>query len=163
MKSLYRIEQEYLNILNEIENNDGEITESIEEKLVINENEFELKSINYAYIIKSINDSKLIIKQEIDRLRNLLEKENKKEESLKSNLVSAMLNFNIEKVESPTLKLSIRKSEAINIIDEEAIESDYIDIKEVSTISKTRLKEAIKAGINVKGAELIINHNLQIK
>lgn len=163
MKSLYNIEQEYLNILLEIEDNDGEITESIEEKLVINENEFELKSINYAYIIKSINDSKLIIKQEIDRLRNLLEKENKKEESLKSNLVSAMLNFNIEKVESPTLKLSIRKSEAINIIDEEAIESDYIDIKEVSTISKTRLKEAIKAGINVKGAELIINHNLQIK
>ena len=74
-----------------------------------------------------------------------------------------MLEFGIDEINTPTLKLSFRKSEAIEILDEDEIAVEFIKVKETKTVDKTKLKAAIKEGRPVAGAKLVINQNLQIK
>jgi hypothetical protein len=74
-----------------------------------------------------------------------------------------MLVSQIEKIESPLFKLSIRKSEAVEVDMVEALPNAYQNVKNVVTADKVAIKEAIKRGENVYGARLIENFNLQIK
>ena len=60
-------------------------------------------------------------------------------------------------------KISFRKSESIEITDEESIDKQFIKEKISTTIDKTAIKKAIKDWLEVKGAELKTNNNLQIK
>ena len=74
-----------------------------------------------------------------------------------------MQQFGVEKIETPTLKLSFRKSESVEIIDEKDVPGNFFETKTVSTVSKTKIKEAIKEGQTIPGAQLITKQNLQIK
>ena len=47
MQSLYKIETEYLELINQIELAEGEITEEISEQLEINESQLQGKSVAY--------------------------------------------------------------------------------------------------------------------
>ena len=82
---------------------------------------------------------------------------------LKSAVKNAMLVSNIEKMESTLFKLSIRKSEAVEVDIVEALPNAFQNVKNVVTADKVAIKEAIKRGENVTGARLIENFNLQIK
>lgn len=65
------------------------------------------------------------------------------------------------------VKVSYKTSEETVITDEEALEKYCKRHKDLGTYefkpSKTAIKEAIKNGLNVKGAEVVIKQNLQIK
>jgi hypothetical protein len=74
-----------------------------------------------------------------------------------------MLVSSIEKIESPLFKLSIRKSEAVEVDMLEGLPSEFVNIKNVVTPDKIAIKEAIKRGEFVLGARLVDNFNLQIK
>lgn len=162
-KNLYQIKEEHLNVMRQIEENDGEITPEIEQALALTNEDFENKAISYGYVIKSFADNQDLIKQEIDRLKSLLEREIKYEEAVREKLKYAMLEFGVNEINTPTLKLSFRKSEAVEIINEEEIAAEFIKVKETKTVDKTKLKAAIKEGRPVAGAKLVINQNLQIK
>jgi hypothetical protein len=66
----------------------------------------------------------------------------------------------IEKIDTPLLKLSFKKSESVNITDLEQIPLYYIKIKKEA--DKTAIKSAIKE-IDIPGAELVVSQNLQIR
>ena len=74
-----------------------------------------------------------------------------------------MLVSGIEKVESPLFKLSVRRSEAVEVDMVEALPNAFQNVKNVVTADKIAIKEAIKKGENVTGARLVENFNLQIK
>jgi hypothetical protein len=68
----------------------------------------------------------------------------------------------LRKWKAPTLKLSIRRSEAVEVDDN--FDDDIYMVKKVTyTPDKTRLKEAIKRGESIQGVILKENYNLQIK
>jgi hypothetical protein len=162
-QSLYQIREEHLAILQEIEDNEGLLTPEIEAALNLTIDQFQDKALSFAFIIKTFDDSSSIIEAEIKRLKALQDKAEKRKELFKQRLSEAMIFFGVEKIDSPLLKLSFRKSEAVEILDEEEIPDAFIDVKEVVTISKARIKEALKKGEVVPGAELITKNNLQIK
>jgi hypothetical protein len=54
--TLYNIEQEYLNLISEIESLDGELTPEIEEQLTINKEQLESKSVAYLQVIATKED-----------------------------------------------------------------------------------------------------------
>ena len=60
-------------------------------------------------------------------------------------------------------KLSIRQTERINITDEQLIPEKYITVRETKDISKNAIKEAIKKGETVPGAEIITGTSLTVK
>jgi hypothetical protein len=69
----------------------------------------------------------------------------------------------IEKIESPLFKISLRRSEAVEVDVVEALPSSFQNVKTVVTADKMAIKEAIKKGETVFGARIIENFNLQIK
>lgn len=63
-KSLFTIQSEIYQILDEIYENDGEITPELEEKLVISQEELAAKGKSYLDIIKDL-DSKIAASKEV--------------------------------------------------------------------------------------------------
>jgi hypothetical protein len=161
MKSIYQLTTEALEIASLLEEN--ELTPEIEQVLVINQDELKEKALNYAYVIRTFEDDVTSIDNEIKRLRSLKEAKTNSIERLKESISTAMNIYGIEKVESPLLKLSFRKSEAVEITNEEVLPLSFKTEKVTYTPNKTKIKEAIKNGETVFGAILQINYNLQIK
>ena len=159
--NLYEITQEalYLSTLLETE----ELTPELEEALIINQDQLQAKAVNYAKVIANYQAESDAIDQEIKRLKAMKESRDKKVEWLKESVKKAMLVSGIEKVESPLFKLSVRRSEAVEVDVVEALPSAFQNVKNVVTADKVAIKEAIKRGEFVMGARIIENFNLQIK
>ena len=159
--NLYEITQEaqYLAVLLETE----ELTPELEEALIINQDQLQAKAVNYAKVIANYQAESDAIDQEIKRLKAMKESRDKKVEWLKESVKKAMLVSGIEKVESPLFKLSVRRSEAVEVDVVEALPSAFQNVKNVVTADKVAIKEAIKRGENITGARLVENFNLQIK
>lgn len=159
--NLYQISQEaqYLAVLLETE----ELTPELEQALIINQNELQAKAVNYAKVIANYQAESDTIDQEIKRLKAMKESREKKIEWLKESVKKAMLVSGIEKVESPLFKLSVRRSEAVEVDMVEALPNAFQNVKNVVTADKVAIKEAIKRGENITGARLVENFNLQIK
>ena len=159
--NLYEITQEaqYLAVLLETE----ELTAELEEALIINQDQLQAKAVNYAKVIANYQAESDAIDQEIKRLKAMKESRDKKVEWLKESVKKAMLVSGIEKVESPLFKLSVRRSEAVEVDVVEALPSAFQNVKNVVTADKVAIKEAIKRGENVFGARLVENFSLQIK
>jgi len=159
--NLYEITQEaqYLAVLLETE----ELTPELEEALIINQDQLQAKAVNYAKVIANYQAESDAIDQEIKRLKAMKDSREKKIELLKESVKKAMLLSGIEKVESPLFKLSVRRSEAVEVDLVESLPNAFLNVKNVVTADKLAIKEAIKRGENVIGARLVENFNLQIK
>lgn len=161
MKTLFNISQEAINLASKLE--EGELTTDLEKSLSINQNELQEKAINYAYAIKSIESDVDTISQEIARLQALKKSKTNAIDRMKESVINAMQIYGIEKVTSPTLNLSIRRSESVEILMEAIIPVEYGTSKTVWTPNKTYIKNAIKNGEVVEGAVIKENYSLQIK
>lgn len=82
---------------------------------------------------------------------------------MKETVLKAMELYEIDKIETPMIKISVRESEAVEIINENQIDPIFKVEKVTTTISKSAIKEAIKSGINVNGVVIKKNKSLQIK
>jgi hypothetical protein len=104
-----------------------------------------------------------IIDAEIERLKGLKNSRLKTIERLETTVSNAMQLYDINRLETPTLKISFRKSESVEIDNEAEIPAQFLKEKIAYTIDKTAIKEAIKKGEVVAGARLQVNQNIQIK
>lgn len=160
-RALYKITEEVINIASSLE--EGELTPEIENSLVIVQSELQEKAIDYAYAIKSVSDDITAIDNEIKRLNDLKKAKDNAVNRMKEAISNAMQISGIEKVTSPSLKLSFRKSEAVEVDNLDQIKDFYK--KSVTKVSadKARIKRDIKNGVNVEGARIVEHFNLQIK
>ena len=161
-KSLYQISQEAMTLVSEIEET-GELTPELEQYLTANQTELQNKAQNVANFVRSLEDDTEVLEKEIKRLQAIKKAKEATIDKLKSAIVNAMQIYGIEKLQSPTLTLSIRRSEAVIIACEQSIPEEFTTTKVTVTPDKVRIKAAIKAGKNVRGAGIIENYSLQIK
>jgi len=160
---LYQIEQEYMILADEIINNEGELSLELEERLMINHDQLEAKGKGYGYIIKDIESEIDAIDVELKRLAALKKQRTNAVDKLKTSLSQAMQLFDISELKTPTLKINFRKSESVEVDDLNLLESEYKKVTITEAPDKTAIKDAIKNGIQVTGAVLKTNLNLQIK
>lgn len=162
MKSIYQLTveaQELASILSE-----GEITEEIENVLIINQNELQTKAINYAYVIKSFEDDTQAINEEIKRLQGLKKNREGAIQRMKDAMIQAMDVYGLEKVESPTLKISLRNNPvSVQLVNEYQIPDQFKKEKVTVSIDKTAIKKAIESGEEVPGATLERSKGISIK
>jgi hypothetical protein len=161
IKSLYEISTEALEIANALE--EGELTEELENRLIINQSELQTKAVNYAFVIKDSKFTISAIDEEIKRLHTIKEMEENKQKRLIQAISDAMNLYGLEKVETPVMTLSFRASESIEIINMDQLSNDYKVTKTSTSADKKAIKDAIKEGKDVDGAILNKNRNLQIK
>jgi hypothetical protein len=159
--NLYQITQEaqYLAALLETE----ELTPELEAELLINQEQLQSKGINYAKVIANYQSEADQIDAEIKRLKAMKESRDKKVTWLTESLKKAMLVSGIEKIESPLFKISLRRSEAVEVEIPEALAVDWQVKKVTITADKVAIKKAIKEGYSITGARLVDNFNLSIK
>ena len=161
--NIYQIEKEYLELANQLIESGGECTPELELQLTINQEQLEQKARGYGFVVKQMESDVSIIDAEIKRLGELKKARLKTIERLETTVSQAMQLYQINRLETPTLKISFRKSESVEIDDESAISFAYLKEKISYTIDKAMIKEAIKKGEVVAGARLQINQNIQIK
>lgn len=161
MKSLFEISKEALELASILE--EEEFTPEIENALSINQNELQTKAIDYAYVIKSFDSDISAIDEELKRLGAIKRAKVNAVTRMKESVLNAMQIYHIEKLETPTMKLSIRKSESTEILMEEMIDEKFKKQKTTILIDKIAIKKAIKNGENVEGAIIKENFSLQIK
>lgn len=153
--NIYEINQA---IMNCIDFESGEVIDF--EKLQELELEKEQKIENVACWIKNLSAESAAIKDEIANLQERMKANDKKVESLKGYLAYALEG---EKFHSAKVAVSWRKSEQVNVVDEAIIPKKYL-VKTVSVKpDKTAIKDMLKQGKNVKGCELLMKYNAQIK
>lgn len=161
--SLYNIQQEYISLAEQIIDNDGLLSEEMEAALQINKDQLESKSQCYGFIVRQLEGECDMIDNEIKRLEAMKKSRGKTVDRLKESVSKAMQLYEIDKIETPTIKISFRKSESIEIEEESLIDEKYMTVKTTKTPDKKAIKEAIKAGEIVLGVTLKENQNIQFK
>jgi trans-2-enoyl-CoA reductase len=161
MKSIYVISEEARNLASFLE--DGELSQEMETALAINQIELQEKAINYGYVVKSFEGDVSLISEEIKRLTAIKKAKESAIDRMKDAVLSAMQIYSIEKVSSPTLNMSIRRTESIEVPLVELLDSKFVTEKIVKSADKIAIKKAIKDGEIIEGAFIQSNYNLQIK
>ena len=160
-KSLYHITSEQLKINELLEELEGELTPELEEALMINEDNFLAKSEGYiesiAYFKAKAEAAKVRI-EEMQRIKRISENAEKR---LKERMQWAMETLGRDKMEVGLHIISLRRTLAVNIISEAAVPNEYVKVE--TSIDKVKLKEALKTGAIIPGAELKYNQSIQIR
>lgn len=121
--NIYQIEQDLLEIFDELEENGGEITPELEEKLAIKQDEFKDKIENYVNFIKKLQNDIVGIKAEEARLKALKDKKNNTIDKLIKVVISAINNFGdtkksgVKYLDFSTGEVSVRRTPIVTVDD----------------------------------------------
>lgn len=159
--TLYDIKQEYLELIQEVEEMEGELTPETEYRLNINQNELQNKAIAYHSYILSKDSFNMQIDTEIKRLQALKKQNNNLIDNLKSRLVGAIEMFGEFTIGTNTFGL--RKSERVEIEDVNLLPKEYKTIKVTEQADKVEIKKALKLGKQIENAYIVEQFNLKIK
>lgn len=163
--SLYQLSTHYLQALDFMTDPEFDLPiEAINDTLEALSGELEEKAVNVTKFLRNMEATAEAIKQaetEMAKRRKALEN---RVLWLKTYLKNSMENTGISKIECPYFKLSIQNNPAsVNILDEEAIPEQFKEAVTTWKIDKPAIKEAIKNGKSVAGAELTNGTRLVIK
>jgi len=167
MATLWQLTQEELSFIALMEENGGELTDEIAEELAIRRDNFSHKAEAYAKFILKLESEAEQAAAEIKRIQALKKAKENTVARLRESLLAALMVFTeedakgIRRYETPLAKLSTRKSQAVEVLDEQLIPADFWVIKK--EVSKSTISQAIKDGEEVPGAQLKDNISLSIR
>ena len=119
--NIWQIQQDLLDVFNELEENGGELTPELEDKLAVTQENFKNKVKSYGEVIKSLKGEIDIIDKETARLKELKDVKNKVIERLSKVIAEAITKFGDETksggkfLDYGTGKISIRNTEKVEI------------------------------------------------
>ena len=127
------------------------------------EDAIENKAENIAKLIRNLESDVSAFKEEEDRLKTKRQATENKVKWLKTYLEDNMKLTGKTKFKSGMFNFSIQKNPAsVNITDEKIIPGEFL-IPQPPKVDKTSLKEILKRGIEVPGAELKQTEGLRIR
>lgn len=156
MATLYEITEAYLALDN------LEPTEEVIHYLKALDDGFDDKVENLTYVIKNYESDIESIKNEEKRLADKRKNLENKITYYKKYLLENMKAINKEKVKAGIFSINIQKNPPKVVVwDQNAIDENYFRIKK--EIDKQKIKDDLKLGIEVKGAELVQDEGLRIR
>lgn len=158
--NLYELTDNYLKVLELIEN--GE--EGLEDTLESINDTIEVKAENYAKIIRNLEGNVNMLKAEVERLNSRKKSIEGNVDRLKENLKMAMIVTGKEKIKTGLFNITVANNPVtVNVIDEKLIPEKYFKVEIIRKLDKLSLKDAIKNGEEIQGAELKQGKGLRIK
>lgn len=158
MASLYEIDNAIASFEFEIDEETGEILNF--DELDNLKMEREQKCENIALYYKNVAAEAEMVKAEAKNLTERQKRLEKKAESLKRYLAYALGG---EKFSTSKVAVSYRKSESVKIDDDYAIPDKWCELSVMKKPNKKLIKDALKKGEHIAGAELIEKQNISIK
>jgi len=165
--SLFQITQEFLELASLIEEAGGEVNDAILEELAISRDNFAHKAEGYTKLILKWESESEAASAEIKRIQALKKTKDNAIARLRDTLLQALMVFGsedskgIKRYETALLKLSTRRSAAVEITDETALPEEAFVIKR--EVSKTAIKRLLEDGMEIDGAAIKENVSLQIR
>lgn len=160
--NIWQIQQDLLDIFNELEENGGELTPELEEKLAVTQEDFKNKIKSYGEVIKSLKGEIDTIDKEIDRLKELKDTKNRIIERLSKVIAEAITKFGDETksggkfLDYGTGKISVRNTQKVEVDTErtDAIAKSVFnyfnalaytrELNSVHNLDEREVREAIK-------------------
>ena len=171
MTTLYEIQTQYRELMSEMEailadpnpeTLDDDMA-NLNNLMGINAQELQEKGDAYAAVIREKESRADALRAEAQRMVQLAKQAESVAEYLKGRLFAAMQEQGIASADLPRFRLSLRKSQAVDVTDKDALPQGYLRIKTVTEPDKTALKVALKQGQAIPGAVLVERQSLQIK
>ena len=144
----------------QVDEETGEIEPATLESVQIASEE---KIIATAMYIRRLDALNKATKETIQDLQERVSADSKRIEALKCLMTKAMDSLQYTEVKSPEVTLRFRKSSSVEITDSESLPEQFLRTKTVVEPDKTAIKNALKAGEKIQGAQLVESRNLQIK
>ena len=122
--NIWQIQQDLLDIFNELEENGGELTPELEDKLNITQSEFKNKIENYLYVIKKTESDINACDAEAKRLTALKKSKQNTVDRIKSVMAKAIEQFGDENkngnrfIDLGTAKITVRTSNKVIVNDD---------------------------------------------
>jgi hypothetical protein len=167
MNTLWEITQEFLTLASIIEEAGGEATQEVLEELAISRENFAHKAEGYTRLILKWESEIDAAAAEIKRIQAIKKTKENSVARLKETLLHALQVFGQEdktgmkRYETALFKLSTRRSQAVEIVDETELPDAFWVVKK--EVSKSAISAALKDGEEVPGAFLKENYSVQIK
>ena len=162
MSTLYEITQNMKQLNNYLDNEEFN-EETYNNTLSIIKTELSNKSTSLIHVIKNIESDETMLDNEIKRLKAIKDRKSKNLKDIKDYIKVCMEQMGVNKIETPIGNFSLRKSESVDIINPVKIPAQYLNTVVEYKPDKVKIKEAIKSGIKIDGAEIVTNNNLNIK
>lgn len=142
MKPLYEIASEIRQLAEEIENNDGVLTDDLEARLDQLPMDFQAKGLNVGLWIRNIKADREKIKEEVDRLKVKMKSAEANEQRARDYLLHCMLGAGVEKIKHPVFTASVcaGKEKIDDEIDIIQLPAEY---KEIVTTVNVKKKEIL--------------------
>lgn len=116
-----------------------------------------------AVVIKELTAENEAVANEIKNLQERKKQGERHIEWLKGYLATSLEATGEKSFETSKCKVSTRRTESVEVYEQDQLEERFLTEKITYTPNKTAIKEAIKAGENVFGAELKTNTSVTIK
>lgn len=158
---LYELEEQYIKIVSLIQDGDDELLNDTLESIDF-KNEFETKLKNYSFVVLNVKNDIEIIKAEEKRLNDRRKKLENKIAKLEGRMLDAMELVDTNKIVTPEVTIALRKNKRVSVIDADKLDNKYL-VAQAPKISKTEIRNDLKNGVAVDGAELTEYTSLNIK
>ena len=152
--NLFEIENDIMNCWDQ---ETGEILDS--DRLDQLEMERDTKIENIALYIKNLTADAEALKAEKQSFAERQKAAENKAESLKKYLANYLAG---QKFSTPKVAISFRKTSSVNVTDISQLPEEFLKFAD-PTPDKTAIKNAIKAGTTVTGAEIVEGQSISIK
>ena len=160
MASLYELTGQFLAIY-QMDIDDETKTDTLE--AIDWQEQFEQKAEGYAHVIKNLEADVAMYKAEEDSFKAKKQAAQKKLDYVKDNIMTAMNVTGQTEVKSGALIIKVTKNPESVKVNEDDLPKKNFTKKVTLAPDKKTLKELLKSGKKVKGAELIRTEKLVIK
>ncbi len=123
------------------------------------------KADSYCWVIEHLRGQAAYRQQQAKRLVELARSEESRADALEESLVLVLtkLQPTATRFSFPHHELTSRKSQAVEIDDEDSLPPEWLTLKTTSQPDKAAIKEALKAGHPIPGAQLISRRSWRIR
>lgn len=167
LPALYTLRQEYIELMTKLADMDLDATtlaDTIESTGVVES--FNEKAANVVMVARQFDSHCDAIDNEIKRLQDLKKQRKNAADKLREYLLNNMMAAQIESIDHPLMSIKIRSNpESVEVFEEGLIPSDYMAWPAMPPAKpdKTKIKTALKTGVDVPGCKLVRSHSLTIK
>jgi hypothetical protein len=151
-------------LLSEGVSTDDERVQELLEKMVSDETDWESKAINVAKFLNQLSLDVVQIESEIERLTKKKKSNESAHKNLHDLLMWQMETFGKTEIKNPLLTIKVKENPPSLIVEREDLVPDKFKAKkEVVTVNKNAIKQALKDGEAIDGVKLINTKKLTIK
>jgi hypothetical protein len=142
--------------------NEGEVNDTLETWLVINEKNLSVKTDAYHYMIDQLEQGVDFFKSKAEEANQARKQYESLIDRMKNNLKFTMQELNTDEIRGEEYRYKLSRSKPkVEITSEDKLPASYLKEKIVYSADKDLIKEDLDKGIEIDGARLIESYSLR--